>query len=118
MNRYSVNRFTREYLVDFCLEKYKSFIMTALITALSITVIICLSFAVNAPAKSSAANSQELGLVSVQVQPGDTLWSIAEDNYDPSFGSMDDYIDQIRETNSLGSDMIYPGVCLAVPVYR
>ena len=49
----------------------------------------------------------------VTVEPGDTLWSIAQ-QFDPQADPRA-VIDQIRTLNALGDDTIVPGVVLQVP---
>lgn len=50
----------------------------------------------------------------VVVQPGENLWSIAQD-VDPS-GDPRDLVIRIREINALGSQHVYPGQSLIVPI--
>lgn len=50
----------------------------------------------------------------VVVQPGENLWSIAQD-VDPQ-GDPRDLVIRIREMNALGSQHVFPGQSLIVPV--
>lgn len=62
-----------------------------------------------------ANSSEPIKTIQVIVNPGDTLWSIARSNYDPS-GDMRRYVYQIRRLNNLGTALIYPGQILNLPV--
>jgi LysM repeat protein len=70
-----------------------------------------------APVKSHAANVREKRVVSVMVEPKDTIWTIADTYYTEECGSLRDYIDEIKRCNSLDSDTIYAGYSLIVPVW-
>lgn len=48
---------------------------------------------------------------------GDTLWSIARDNYDNS-RDIREVLYCIKRLNSFNSDVIYPGQVIRVPIYR
>jgi hypothetical protein len=50
----------------------------------------------------------------VVVQPGENLWSIAQD-VDPQ-GDPRDLVIRIREMNALGSQHVFPGQSLIVPI--
>lgn len=55
--------------------------------------------------------------MSVYIETDDTLWSIAYKYYSEEFGSIEDYIKEIKKCNSLKSDAIYAGRHIIVPVY-
>lgn len=68
--------------------------------------------------KAEAANvKQELSFKSVPVTSKDTLWSIAKENYSQEYGSLKDYIKEIKRCNSLSSDRINAGSSIIVPIY-
>ena len=50
----------------------------------------------------------------VVVQPGENLWSIAQ-NVDPQ-GDPRDLVIRIRDINALGSQHVFPGQSLIVPI--
>lgn len=51
---------------------------------------------------------------SYQVQPGDTLWTIADQFMGPDFTSKTDFISNIKEMNHLGTDSITAGNYLII----
>lgn len=54
----------------------------------------------------------------IRVQRGDTLWDIANKYMDSSvYRSLDDYMDEIREINSINYNRIYNGQQLIIPYY-
>lgn len=64
---------------------------------------------------ADAAGSSQGPVTSiVVVQPGENLWSIAQ-SVDPE-GDPRDLLIRIREMNALGSQHVYPGQSLIVPV--
>lgn len=56
-------------------------------------------------------------IVSVQINKGDTLWSIASRYMTDDYKDMNSYIDEIKETNGLSSDMIHEGGYIVVPYF-
>lgn len=55
---------------------------------------------------------------SIEVEYGDTLWSIALEYYNKEITSIEDYIDEIKDINSLTSSKINSGNYLIVMEYR
>ncbi len=66
---------------------------------------------------AKAARHQVLNFVSVSVQPKDTLWSIATKYYSEEYGSVNDYVKEIKRCNSLTNDYIRSGSFIIVPIY-
>lgn len=55
---------------------------------------------------------------SVEIKAGDSLWSIATKYYTEEYKSIENYIEVIKESNSLKNDTIHSGCYLIVPYYR
>lgn len=51
---------------------------------------------------------------SIVIQPGDTLWDIAEENMTSDCQSVEQYIDTLKTLNSLESDEIHAGENLMI----
>lgn len=68
------------------------------------------------PAKKASAKNDlyETRLVSVKVEQGDSLWSIAEEYYCSEKESIRDFIARIKQNNQLESDTIYPDTYLLI----
>ncbi|SHO45714.1 LysM peptidoglycan-binding domain-containing protein [Anaerocolumna xylanovorans] len=56
-------------------------------------------------------------VVSIQINKGDTLWSIAGRYITDDYKDMNSYIREIKETNRLYSDTIHEGGYIVVPYY-
>ncbi|NLP35382.1 MAG: LysM peptidoglycan-binding domain-containing protein [Clostridiales bacterium] len=56
-------------------------------------------------------------VTSVQIKKGDTLWSIASSYITDEYNDIDDYIEEIKISNGLTSDMIHAGNYIIVPYY-
>ena len=54
---------------------------------------------------------------SIQIQPGDSLWSIASVYADGHYSSMQEYIDEVKFINELSSDTIHAYEYLLIPHY-
>ena len=66
--------------------------------------------------KANAADTN-LSYISVPISSNDTLWSIAQEYYTDYYGSISNYIKEIKRCNSLTSDDIYAGNNIIVPLY-
>lgn len=58
---------------------------------------------------TSAHNSadEEICYISIEIQPGDTLWSIAEEYMPDEYGSVAEYVSELKKLNSLHSSDIH-----------
>ena len=54
---------------------------------------------------------------SIEVQEGDSLWSIAEEYMTEEYSSISDYIDDVKEINGFSKDTMYAGCYLVIPFY-
>lgn len=60
---------------------------------------------------------QQKYYTSVEIHPGDTLWSLAE-NYGRRYHDYSEFIEEVRSINQLSDDRIRAGAYLFIPVYR
>lgn len=56
-------------------------------------------------------------VTSICIDEGETLWSIASEYHTAGEGSLNDYIETIKQTNHLSSDRIHSGGYLVIPYY-
>ncbi|HKL80758.1 MAG TPA: LysM peptidoglycan-binding domain-containing protein [Mobilitalea sp.] len=56
-------------------------------------------------------------VTSVEVKKGDTLWSIASNFISYEYDDMNDYIDELIDSNGLATDTIHAGNYIIVPYY-
>lgn len=66
---------------------------------------------------SDAASASHKVVSSVYIEGEDTLWSIAQEYYTKECGSMQEYVQEIKDTNGLSGDGIHAGGYLIVPYY-
>lgn len=69
--------------------------------------------------KAKTPVTREISFQSVYITNQDTLWSIASEYYskDCGYDSLEEYIEEIKQCNSLESEAIYAGASLIVPIY-
>ncbi len=72
------------------------------------------------PERTAAAgdSSSTYCITSVQIEEGDSLWSLASQYYSEEFGSITDYIKEIKRMNGLSSDMLYADNYILIPYYK
>lgn len=68
-------------------------------------------------AKAKDQSEYKMQVVSVYIEEGDTLWSIAKQHYSKEYKSMKSFIKEIKRTNGLYSDTIHEGNYIVVPYY-
>ncbi len=72
------------------------------------------------PKRTAAAGNTTVGtytITSVQIEEGDSLWSIAKEHYSEEFYSLTNFIAEIKRMNGLSSDTVYAGSYILVPQY-
>lgn len=85
---------------------------------------ICFVFSLSFSAGSILSNAKDRNALaeykyyaSIPVEEGDTLWSIAETHMGTHYASVEDYIQELRQINSLNGETIKTGMYLVVPYY-
>ncbi|MDO5519315.1 MAG: LysM peptidoglycan-binding domain-containing protein [bacterium] len=70
--------------------------------------------------KASGINTveKEQQVKSIQIQEGDSLWSIAKEHYSNDYTSIEQYIEDIKQCNNISSDTIHAGKYLIIPYYN
>lgn len=91
---------------------FLTFFTAGLVLFLSI---FCHSFL--AQAASASETVQYKYYKNVPVAYGDTLWSIAAENYVNGYETIDDYIFEVKEINHLEEDTVMAGQDLILPYY-
>lgn len=102
-------------LMSYKKKKYV-FIVVAFISAIMMfsSTICNIAFA-----SSEGTDVQKKRFVSVKIEPGDTLWGIAEDYYHISGqDKMSDYIKEIKLCNGLSGETIHEGKYLVIPYFQ
>ncbi len=81
-----------------------------------ILVFVCFSCLFTSTFLPSVRSKSELQFEVVYVNPGDTLWSIAE-TYKPEHIKLQQFLREIKTHNGMDSAMLYAGSTLLVPMY-
>lgn len=103
----SRRRRQREIRIKLMLAFSMLLIVSTLIIALS-------SFVVRA---NNADDSSFKYFTSIEVQPGDSLWSISNTYMDQHYDSNQEYIQEVKRINSLDSEAVQAGQFIIVPYY-
>ena len=91
-----------------------------------IVILLCLSIVVvlvsiiffrttNAQAAPAQATSKYY--TSIQIETGDTLWTIAAEHITPDYPNMNEYIQEVCSINHISKDEIHAGQYLVIPYY-
>ena len=71
-------------------------------------------FLVSAHEKSAESDFLSACYRSIEIQPGDTLWDIAESTRTSEYDSVQEYVQVLKEMNNLDSDDIQAGQYLMI----
>ena len=92
-----------------------SIVAVAIILAV-FSFIVC-SNIVNVNAKKSPDIDMKKQYISIEINSGDTLESIAKAYYGPGYSSLKNYIKDIKDVNNMVDDSIYAGGYIIIPQY-
>lgn len=65
-----------------------------------------------------AQGTKEKQFTSIQVKKGDTLWTIAKKHMGNEYQSVDDYIEEVCQTNHIYDGKITEDMYLVIPYYK
>ena len=65
-----------------------------------------------------AQGTKDKQFTSIQVQKGDTLWKIAKKYMGNEYSSVDDYIEEVCQTNHIYDGKITEDMYLVIPYYK
>jgi len=95
----------------------KKFIFLAIL--LCVSALILLGSTIRTFAKSKNDNRNLVtDYSSIQIEKGDSLWSIAETYTNTYDVSINDYIEEVKQINHLESDDIHSGQYIIIPCYH
>lgn len=96
--------------------------MKKILILAALTVTLCSNlfgfFIMNVMADEQPGTEMVSYYTSIQIKPGDTLWSIAEEYTAGTDISVDDYVLQLKQMNHMGEDTIHAGRYLTVMYQR
>lgn len=71
----------------------------------------------NAQDNDNSNDGQYKYFKSIEIAEGDTLWSIADEYASEQYGSVKDYINELKSMNDLKSDTIHAGEHIVIAYY-
>lgn len=89
-----------------------------IMVCLAVLVIATTVLAITQRASADTPEIRKKTCTSIEIQPGDTLWSIAETYYTEECQNLRSYIDEIMKTNNMYDDKLVSGRNLIVPYYK
>lgn len=100
-------------------KQRKKLLLRFVAAVFGITMLILgfLFFAPSVKADAESTDSYEKRIISVRVEENDSLWKIAERYYCEDKESIPEFINDIKRTNHLKCDTIYPDTYLVIQYY-
>ena len=92
-------------------------IIKLLIPMIAAGLILALLFSGHSIIQAEEDTSSVKYYTSVQIQPGDSLWSIAKNYADGHYSNIPEYIKELKQINNLTSDTIHAYEYLVVAYY-
>ena len=74
-------------------------------------------YSITSYAESEIDNVSFKYYTDIEVEYGDSLWSIAQEYCDSHYGSIFEYMNEVRSINHIKGDIIKEGQLLVVPYY-
>ena len=94
-------------------RKSVSIILSILLAALA-AIILILVFSIKGSANSAAAEKENIRYISIEVNSGDSLWSISGEYAESCGLDIREYVEKLKKINRLNSDKINEGMSLIV----
>lgn len=99
------------------IEKVNKEVLIACLVCLATLCMITIFIVTDKTVASASTMKAEKYVKSIQIEAGDTLWGIAKENITKEYNSIEEYIEEIMNSNGLTSDLIHEGQYLIVPYY-
>lgn len=91
--------------------------ITLLLTlVVAFTFVIGMKF-VNVSAEKADSTLMKKEYVSIEIEDGDTLWSLAKEHMGVGYSNINDYVKDIKSVNGISSDTIHSGNYILIPRY-
>lgn len=109
INRMFMSRWYRTLILRYSLA--------AIISMICIPMMLSLVFTQSAEANDGSEEIFYKYYHRIEVSEGDTLWSIAQQNYHAQDQSIREYIEEVQQINHRYSETVYVGEELMIPYY-
>ncbi len=93
------------------------FSLAAIISIIGVPVMLSLVFSQPAEANDGTGEVLYKYYHRIEVSEGDTLWSIAQQNYYAQDQTIREYIEEVQQINHRNSETVYAGEELMIPYY-
>ncbi|MDF2588399.1 MAG: hypothetical protein K0S41_2240 [Anaerocolumna sp.] len=118
MNTFIDLHFKRYYLLSnrilSIIDKRRTLILTGIL--ISTILILSLGF-ITTKVTAEKSIQRDKTVISVRIEKGDSLWSIASNYITDEYENINDYITEIKKSNGLVTDTIHEGRYIIVPYY-
>lgn len=85
----------------------------------AVVMVIGISLIMNKTVSSATVRQQSVKCYrSVEIEKGDSIWSIAKKYYTDDWNNLESYIEEIKQFNGIANDNIQAGCYLAIPYYE
>lgn len=91
-----------------------------LLGTLTICIVCILAITVGGFLSKAKADNEEVYYKyykSIQIEEGDTLWSLAEENMNGQYKNSNVYIKEVMDMNAMSDDTIVAGEYIVIPYY-
>ncbi|MDE6743546.1 MAG: LysM peptidoglycan-binding domain-containing protein [Lachnospiraceae bacterium] len=109
VNRILVSRWYRTLVFRYC--------FATILSIICIPMMLSLVFARPAEANDGTGEVFYKYYHRIEVSEGDTLWSIAQENYHAEEQTIREYIEEVQQINHRYSETVYAGEMLMIPYY-
>ena len=95
--------------------KRQVFLITIMFLTILATVLVITNCLKANQVKASSVHEENIYYKTIQVEEGDTLWTLADQYMGSNSFDRQEYIDEVKEMNHLTSDTIESGAYLMIP---
>ncbi len=123
MSTLTYSRYSERELINYKrkLRRQREIKRKILLSVLAFVLILFLAFTFSVIISNANEDTSDVSykyFTSLEIEQGDSLWSIAQEYIDYSqYDGIQDYIDEVIAINHLKSDSIRAGQCIIIPYF-
>lgn len=99
------------------MNTYKNIAHKRFMITICMVVLVFASLVTPIVKASTSRSPRTMHVKSIEIQDGDSLWSIAKSYYNDEFASIEEYVEVIKASNNMTNDVINTGNYLIIPYY-